>query len=351
MKTKLFNHKLSLCEKNQSTFSDYAGTLSITDNHRAYSQELGDLAENFSILQPSDPIGEGTPNQKGHPTLGPKFSYNQKGHWESSQKGYTIKILPTCPIQDAATWLKTFKPIAENILHRGIAGKKPIQFILGTTGAGFLESAVASANPETRETQFYLTKNQKGLISTAIQNATKFSDLPIKLSDIILHEIAHTLAYHLDKNLGEIHRSISTNRQKIEEFSQTISPHYLGKQWKRINHNLDDYTTQLQKGKTTAKLDTGREVDLPSYRAQALRDYSEELFAEAVRYFYLIPSLTGEIPPEPKTGWEQLDDLTHRLIREAKINNKKENLTEEPFPPSRAQKKLPIIEAMQDFLA
>jgi hypothetical protein len=308
MVEKRLNNKLEGCSKENAVFKDSSGTLSIEDQKKAYREDLAILAEEYSARHPSEPVGTQSP---GH-----GFLYKEKNYWERVGKSYCIKIMGSCPQKSAKQWLESFASIELALKKTGVL--KNVTFIVGSEGKGFLEDAVASGNPETKRIEFYLTKNGKAVSGCALENATRKTKDQIKLCDIILHEIGHILARRHEKVLGRLQEEIGQERHKIHGFLKSISPHYLGKQSKETKQAFDQLQLLLEKGITETKLANGREVFIPNFLKHKLYEYTDELFAETLRHFYLKPLLKRKVPAGVLTGWVTLDKFREKLTLELK---------------------------------
>jgi hypothetical protein len=318
---------------------------------RFYDSDLFQKAGTVSQQSPVQPVGRGTPGQVMD-IHGRKFEWNTKAkHWFSDRLTNTVLLYPTADRSDTEKVIREIGRIESTILARGLAGREIIQFHIGGQQADpenpKVASAVDFAGKHVHLYSFGDNDSAKGNPSHIV--ASKLVELGCPLENVILHEIGHLLEPLLEYNIPRMERTFSKGILECRSLLESISPQYLGKQYEGIIEQLRTLNMALRDGSETLLVGPKMEkVQTIHYHADWIANATREITAECIREFYLKPCLSGLEPIEEKTGWNELDELLHRLCREARITMKREPT--ELFPERRKTRQPQLIETIQDML-
>lgn len=295
------NEKLKACSPPDAVFAEK--TRRDYQEVKAYDHAYAAAAEAEAARATGPEVGEG----KGRETrtvAGIPFSW-EGTLWAHEEFGVRIELHPKTNQRDATETLKTIRSLYP-IPRRKTIKRDKIIFRVGLTWINKLATAVGNI------ISVPFAINGTSLFAACLARASKknTSILPVKLQDILLHEVAHTLrVYYLDAR-DELQVGVSRNFHKTRELMEEISPHYLGKQHQDISAKFALLNVKIHI------------EDNESYEAElddAARKIGAELFAEVVRYFYLEPVLTKKIPKPAETGFRALDRFCGCLVEEAQI--------------------------------
>lgn len=308
-----------------------------------YNEVYGEIAEKSSQKEKPDPVGPGSPGQEKE-LEGFRFHWTEEARWVCERQNCRIVLPPETDTADAQLMLKAIAPIEEKILARSLIGREPIQFLLGAPQWDRERKALAAATDFMgKHVRFFWAENGSHLLGSRLEVAAQ---LPLK--NLILHELAHLLEPLLEQNLREIEQTLTQIWPSAGKAFKEISPHYLFPQTQKIGECANALEQAIGKRREFVLVNGQKTRTLPHKIAWS-HTAAQEILAEVVRFHYLEPCLTGNVPPENPCGWEALDNLAHRLQREAKISLQKEGSPKELFPRNRAEKQPGLVEKIQDW--
>lgn len=275
----------------------------------AYTDELATTAEAWAASQPPNPLGSG--NKKA--TILSGFHLRWDGTcWLHEKTALRIEISPNCDKEQTLQCLKSIQAM-QPLFAREIIHREQIRIQIGTEPE---RPCIAFAKGNTIGIPF--AKDGCHLLAPSLCTASPEEN--IQLQNIILHEVGHTLGKYLQNGKEEIRAGIGRHFKKLAKELEKISPHYLGKQSQAITLDLA--------AKTAASwADPENEKQLN----ETERKLTSEIFAEAVRYYYLEPILNGKKRAPIKTGFWGFDEFLAELAEDAKITME-QNLNGPPFP-------------------
>jgi len=345
------NKKIQRCDEKEAAFTSLSTIENLRklkpkrmNTIRCYGPEYEGIAEVSSKKTPASPLGKGAPNAKLS-LHGYTFNWTEEALWRCDRKSCSILIHPHSDINDVQTVLKSLRPIETNVLSRGCVTRETINFHIGTPQWDPINKNVAASSDYIeKRVSLFTTDNNSHIFGARLQEAAK-----IPLTKIILHEIGHLLEPLLNDSIRELTHSFYEIPTSISKTLQEISPHYLGKNAEGIIENIRMLNRAKFEKKKTISVN-GKTKNTDTYRRSWGDWIVQETFAEMLSHYYLEPCLTRKLPPEPKSGWKALDDFAHRLLREAKLNFKKDSIDKPLFPEHRKQTRHSFIEKIQDFM-
>ncbi len=283
----------------------------IQEHVRAYRIELLALMEAEAEKRPAVPI----PIQQTATVAGYPLTWNGK-NWEFETPAIRLKIEAQTDQQDLEKLLSVLHPIEEKILSRGI-GKKKVEIEVGCLQWEDSKSTAAASLRDENLIWFPSSQTIGRLSSTCLETASQSTPQPVSLQGIILHEIGHLLEPQFENELTGLRDNLATHLGNIQEFLETVSPHYLVHQTPQIQKNLLEITSLQNKRLETTKI-KGITYDLEALKQNNSSKITQELFAECVKKFFLEPIMGFPPPPNLKTTWPALNLLTSRLETERK---------------------------------
>ena len=240
--------------------------------------------------------------------------------WAHHSPTFQIEIAPESDTADTEKWLRAFLPIGKTLLNRATIKRETLVFKLGSSQTK--KPCVASAWENILA--FPTCKDKSHLLAVQIERASQKSKEQVDLQRIILHEIGHTLKKYFPDARQELDLSMADNFARLRPLLETISPHYLGKQWGDIQKKFSQW-------KIICSCDPTQENKRAAAKFAA--SISGEVFAETVRHFYLEGCLTQKQKPAKWTGYIILDEFIETLQTERRLT-RKQQLGKPAFPQS-----------------
>lgn len=313
---------------------------------RGFSPRINELCETSATGLTADPLPTGIPADtlsiggynfiwQDSPEPSPDH-YNdipdeeklkEQPGWEYSGKGCTIQLRPGCDKNDAAIILEAICKVEKNILGRKIIADGRIRIRIGCPQREGRKDIARTCDYGGKHIEFVVTDNGSHLMAARARDAAG-----IAVEKTMLHELGHLLEPLLQTDRENLYETCATEFHKGIEAIRQISPHYLGQDTENIRKNLEVLEEARKSGKM---INDGTGAVTPeSYKRSWGKWLIDELFAETIRFHYLEPCLSGEIPKlnQRNTGWKDLDLFIRRLHTEAEINLGKTTIKAPRFP-------------------
>jgi hypothetical protein len=324
------NRDVVRCEQADAVFEHEHGKLREFSNEihqslRMYDPRVAQLAEVLSGKTPVNPIHAGKPKEKTE-IQGFHFVCIEPNEWRCERTNCPVILHAGTDLEDAKLILGKIKRIERKVLARAtITG--PIEFHIGMPQWP-THHHVATAITELTRARVILFQTKSGghVMAAKVEQAAG-----IPAENILLHEVAHTLEITLQDHRENLRQTLHDDLRDAADILTIISPHYLGIQMPAILKELADLRELKNAGAKTITLQKKSGPDtvrLNPYLMEKIRYLTEEVFAEAIRHFYMEPCMTGKIPSTPVTGWDAFDLLTATMREEA------EKTIQRPMEPS-----------------
>jgi hypothetical protein len=268
-------------------------------------------AKSAAKVRPAKSLGngkfEGDTQTIGQHTL----TWTDRETWTRETQSTRVEIEPAVDAEDACQWLDAFLPIQTALFDRKLLRNQKITFKIG--GNAYQkngEGVIAEAMENMSLVKFPAMPDASRIKAVCMEIGSKNEPSPIRLTGIILHEVGHLLERCLSEVIDDLEEWVEKDLHKIEDTLVEISPHCLKfrkENWKR------DFAA-IERGEPIQI--NGEKTPARKALVKLKREIAHEIFAEAIRHYFLEPQLHGYQLDPPKTGWEEFDELCWAFCRE-----------------------------------